>query len=168
MVHGSAPLLGLQRSRAIPTPYQLVPLLLAVGRERVRLLIADDVGVGKTIEIESVVSELLARSLVHRAMFVVPANLREQTCEALAHFFHIDATTVSWHRLRALERNLMPGQSVWEAHPFVIVSIDYAKKYPGRIRDAKWDLLVFDEAHLCARPPTKPVWVCGFLGVPRA
>ncbi len=153
LVHGSAPLLGLQRSRAIPTPYQLVPLLLAVGRERVRLLIADDVGVGKTIEMGLVVSELLARSLVHRALFVVPANLREQTREALAHFFHIDATIVSRHRLRSLERSLMPGQSVWEAHPFVVVSVDYAKKYPGRILDAGWDLVVFDEAHLCARPP---------------
>ena len=153
MVHGSAPLLGLQRSRAIPTPYQLVPLLLAVGRERVRLLIADDVGVGKTIEMGLVVSELLSRSLVHRALFVVPANLREQTRDALSHFFHIDATIVSRHQLRSLERNLMPGQSVWEAHPFVIVSVDYAKRYPGRILDAGWDLVVFDEAHLCARPP---------------
>ena len=60
LVHGSAPLAGLQRSRAIPTPYQLVPLLLAVGKDRVRLLIADDVGVGKTIEMGLVTSELIA------------------------------------------------------------------------------------------------------------
>jgi ERCC4-related helicase len=152
LVHGSAPLAGMQRSRAIPTPYQLVPLLLAVGRERVRLLIADDVGVGKTIEMGLVVSEMVARGLVRRALFVVPANLREQTRDALSHFFHIDATIVAGHLLRGLERQLMPGQSVWHAHSFVVVSIDYAKLHPGEILGAGWDLVVFDEAHLCARP----------------
>jgi hypothetical protein len=91
LVHGSAPLVGLQRSRAIPTPYQLVPLLLAVGRERVRVLIADDIGVGKTIEMGLVIAELVARGLVRRALFVVPANLREQTRDALSHF-------LSWRR----------------------------------------------------------------------
>lgn len=152
LVHGSAPLVGLQRSRAIPTPYQLVPLLLAVGRERVRLLIADDVGVGKTIEMGLVTAELVARGLVRRALFVVPANLREQTRDALSHFFHLDATIVAGHLLRGLERQLMPGQSVWHAHPFVVVSVDYAKRNAGKILDAKWDLIVFDEAHLCAQP----------------
>ena len=116
LVHGSAPLAGLQRSRAIPTPYQLVPLLLAVGKEQVRLLIADDVGVGKTIEMGLVTSELIARGKVRRALFVVPANLCEQTQEALSHFFHLDATIIAGHLRRGLERQLMPGQSVWEAH----------------------------------------------------
>lgn len=158
LVHGSAPLAGLQRSRAIPTPYQLVPLLLAIGRERVRLLIADDVGVGKTIEMGLVTSELIARGKVRRALFVVPANLREQTQEALSHFFHLDATIVAGHLMRGLERQLMPGQSVWEAHDLVIVSIDYAKRHPGEILNPAhpWDLVVFDEAHLCARPHQVP------------
>lgn len=156
LVHGSAPLAGMQRSRAIPTPYQLVPLLLAVSQERVRLLIADDVGVGKTIEMGLVVSELAARGLVRRALFVVPANLRDQTAEALSHFFHIDATIVAGHLMRGLERQLMPGQSVWHANPFVVVSIDYAKFHPGEILGADWDLVVFDEAHLCARPHQSP------------
>ena len=158
LVHGSAPLAGLQRSRAIPTPYQLVPLLLAVGKERVRLLIADDVGVGKTIEMGLVASELIARGRVRRALFVVPANLREQTQEALSHFFHLDATIVSGQTRKGLERRLMPGESVWEAHDFVIVSIDYAKRHPGEILNPAhpWDLAVFDEAHLCARPHQPP------------
>ena len=158
LVHGSAPLAGLQRSRAIPTEYQLVPLLLAIGKERVRLLIADDVGVGKTIEMGLVTAELIARGKVRRALFVVPANLREQTQEALSHFFHLDATIVAGHLRRGLERQLMPGQSVWEAHDFVIVSVDYAKRHPGEILNHAhpWDLIVFDEAHLCARPHQAP------------
>src|SRR3954470_19887197 len=92
LVHGSAPIHGLQRSRAIPTPYQLVPLLMALGEERVRLLIADDVGIGKTIEAGLVLAELLSRGLARRVLVVVPANLREQWQEALDHFFHLDAT----------------------------------------------------------------------------
>ena len=156
LVHGSAPLMGLQRSRAIPTEYQLVPLLLAIGQERVRLLIADDVGVGKTIEMGLVVSELIARGQVRRALFVVPANLREQTCEALAHFFHLDTKIVAGHLLRALERQLMPGQSVWRAFPYVVVSVDYAKAHTAEILDAPWDLVVIDEAHLCAQPHVAP------------
>ena len=158
LVHGSAPLAGLQRSRAIPTPYQLVPLLLAVGKDRVRLLIADDVGVGKTIEMGLVTSELIARGKVRRALFVVPANLREQTQEALSHFFHLDATIIAGHLRRGLERHLMAGQSVWEAHDLVVVSVDYAKRHPGEILNPShpWDLVVFDEAHLCARPHRPP------------
>ena len=158
LVHGSAPLAGLQRSRAIPTPYQLVPLLLAVGKDRVRLLIADDVGVGKTIEMGLVTSELIARGKVRRALFVVPANLREQTQEALSHFFHLDATIIAGHLRRGLERQLMPGQSVWEAHDLVVVSVDYAKRHPGEILNPShpWDLVVFDEAHLCAQPHRPP------------
>ena len=47
LLHGTAPILGLQRSRAIPTDFQIVPLLMALGSDRVRLLIADDVGTGR-------------------------------------------------------------------------------------------------------------------------
>jgi len=50
----------------------------------------------------------------------------------------------------------MPGQSVWHAYPFVVVSIDYAKRHPGEILSADWDLIVFDEAHACARPHRSP------------
>src|SRR5947209_14507118 len=60
LIHGSAPFLGLQRSRAIPEPFQLVPLLMSLDMASVRLLIADDVGVGKTIQAGLIVSELMA------------------------------------------------------------------------------------------------------------
>src|SRR4051812_2189697 len=70
LVHGAAPIVGLQRSRAIPTPYQIVPLLMSLGEDRVRLLIADDVGVGKTIEAGLVLAELLARRRARRVLIV--------------------------------------------------------------------------------------------------
>jgi SNF2 family DNA or RNA helicase len=156
LVHGSAPILGLQRSRAIPTPYQLVPLLMALGEERVRLLVADDVGIGKTVEAGLVLAELLARGLARRVLVVVPANLREQWQEALDHFFHLDATIISSDRLPALERRLLPGQSPWEAHNVVIASVDYLKLHRHLVLQYPWDVAIVDEAHLCARPHRRP------------
>lgn len=152
LLHGTAPILGLQRSRAIPTDYQMVPLLMALGADRVRMLVADDVGTGKTIEAGLVLSELIARGKARRVLIVVPANLREQWREALDHFFHLDATVVSGTLMPALERQLLPGQSVWATHNVVIASIDYLKTKTAHVLSHDWDLVVIDEAHLCAQP----------------
>lgn len=152
MIHAGAPFLGLQRSRATPETYQLVPLLMALGMERVRLLIGDDVGVGKTIEAGLILAELVARGLVERALVVVPAALRDQWQDTLKRFFHIDAIIIRGETRPALERTLMPGQSPWRAFPFVITSVDYAKARRGEILAHPWDLVIFDEVHLCARP----------------
>jgi ERCC4-related helicase len=156
LVHGTAPILGLQRSRAIPTDYQLVPLLLTLGQDRVRLLIADDVGTGKTVEAGLVLAELMARGQARRVLVCVPANLREQWRDALDHFFHIDATVVAGHLLPALERRLLPGQSVWTANDVVVASIDYLKFRTEAVLFHGWDVVVVDEAHLTARPHTLP------------
>lgn len=156
MIHAGAPFLGLQRSRATPETYQLVPLLMALGMERVRLLIGDDVGVGKTIEAGLVLAELVARGLVERALIVVPAALRDQWQDTLKRFFHIDAVVIRGETRPALERSLMPGQSPWRAFPFVITSVDYAKARRGEILAHSWDFVIFDEVHLCARPHVMP------------
>jgi hypothetical protein len=77
LLHGTAPLISLQRSRVIPKDYQLVPVVMALEVPRVRMLIADDVGLGKTIEAGLIVTELLARQMATRLLVIVPANLRE-------------------------------------------------------------------------------------------
>lgn len=155
LLHGTAPILGLQRSRAIPTDYQLVPLLLAMGEERVRMLIADSVGTGKTIEAGLVLAELLARGRVRRILIAVPANLREQWQDALDHFFHISSVVVAGHLMPALQRQLLPGQSVWSANDVVVASIDYLKTRTQTVLAHGWDAIVIDEAHLCAKPHTQ-------------
>jgi len=152
MIHGSAPFLGLQRSRAVPEPYQLVPLLMALGASPVRLLIGDDVGIGKTIEAGLIASELVARGSAQRILVVVPASLREQWVEALSRFFHLDAVILSGQTRPALERLLLPGESPWEAFPIIVASIDYLKKRTGEVLSYSWDLMLVDEAHLAARP----------------
>ena len=156
LLHGTAPILGLQRSRAIPTDFQIVPLLMALGSDRVRLLIADDVGTGKTVEAGLILSELLARGRARRVLIVVPANLRDQWRDTLDTMFHIDATIVAGHLLPALERRLLPGQSVWATHDVVIASIDYLKTRTEEVLSHGWDLVLVDEAHLAAQPHTEP------------
>ncbi|RME54160.1 MAG: helicase [Deltaproteobacteria bacterium] len=156
LIHGSAPFLGLQRSRAVPEAYQLVPLLMALDASPVRLLIGDDVGIGKTIEAGLIVSELLARGSAERLLVVVPASLREQWRESLSRFFHLDAIILSGQTRPALERRLLPGESPWEAFPVVIASIDYLKRRTGEVLSHAWDIVVVDEAHIAARPHEGP------------
>ncbi len=155
MIHGTAPLTSLRTSAVIPTEYQLAPVIMALNQgARVRMLIADDVGLGKTIEAGLVATELKSRNLVSRILIICPQNLREQWQDALRYFFRIDAKIFSSVHLRGLERNIPPGMNPWEYYPCVITSIDYIKT--DRIREfalgVKWDLVLIDEAHLAAKP----------------
>nr|QNO49719.1 RNA polymerase-associated protein RapA [Methanosarcinales archaeon ANME-2c ERB4]QNO49747.1 RNA polymerase-associated protein RapA [Methanosarcinales archaeon ANME-2c ERB4] len=154
MVHGTAPLLSLQRSRVIAESFQIVPVVMALDMSVVKILIADDVGLGKTIEAGLIVTELLARQCASRLLVICPANLRDQWKEALNYFFHIDAKIVSTQHLRSLERNIPPGMSPWEYYPYLIVSMDYAKTPHNRatILEHRWDIVLIDEAHNLAKP----------------
>ncbi len=154
LLHGSAPLLSLQRSRVIPTNYQLVPVALALEEPRVRLAIFDDVGLGKTVEAGLIVTELLARQMASRVLVVCPANLREQWREALAYFFHLEARIISTRHRREMERQLPVGANPWEFYRCLIVSEDYAKDAAIRqqILEQSWDVVVIDEAHTLAKP----------------
>ena len=154
LLHGSAPLISLQCSRVIPKDYQLVPVVMALEMPRVRMLIADDVGLGKTIEAGLIITELLARQMATRLLVIVPANLREQWREALDYFFHIPARIISSRHRREMERELPAGSNPWEHYRFLITSVDYAKQ-PGvknQILEQRWDIVVVDEAHQVAKP----------------
>src|SRR4029079_19430442 len=77
-----------------PRPYQLVPLMMALKLDPVRLLIADDVGIGKTIEAATVARELLDRREIQRMAVLCPPHLAEQWQEELQEKFHIEAELV--------------------------------------------------------------------------
>lgn len=154
LLHGSAPLLSLQRSSVIPTNYQLVPIVMALDSPKVRLLVADDVGMGKSIEAGLVITELMARHRAQRILLVLPANLRQQWKDAMSYFFHVDFRIISTQHRREMERQLPAGANPWEFYDRLITSVDYAKS-PGiknQILEQSWDLVLFDEAHQEAKP----------------
>lgn len=155
MIHGTAPLLSLQRSRVVPEPFQMVPVIMSLEMPRVRMLIADDVGLGKTIEAGLIVTELFARQRASRLLVICPASLREQWREALNYFFHIDARIISSRHRREMERELPPGTNPWEYYPYLIASMDYAKMpevRPQILEQKNWDVVLVDEAHNVAKP----------------
>lgn len=135
-----------------PRPYQLVPLLMALRQDPVRLLIADDVGIGKTIESGLIAREMLDQGGVQRLAVLCPPHLAEQWQAELSDKFHLEATLVLASTAARLERGLPPGRSVFEEHPIVVVSLDYIKADRRRddfLRSCP-KLVIVDEAHTCA------------------
>lgn len=137
-----------------PRPYQLVPLLMALKLDPVRLLIADDVGIGKTVEAGLIAKELLTTGDAAGLAVLCPPHLAEQWQRELAEKFHLHAELVLASTAARLERDLPVGTSIFEAHPITIVSMDFIKS--DRHRDdflrACPDLVIVDEAHTCADP----------------
>src|ERR1700692_4743081 len=87
-----------------PRPYQLVPLMMALKLDPVRLLIADDVGIGKTVEAALIARELLDRGEIRRFTVLCPPHLAEQWQQELREKFHIEAELVLSSTITRLER----------------------------------------------------------------
>ena len=134
-----------------PRPYQLVPLMMALQLDPVRMLIADDVGIGKTIEACVIARELLDRGEIQRLAVLCPPPLAEQWQRELAEKFHIEAELVLSSTIQRLERDLHVGESVFDRHAFTVVSTDFIKQ-PQRAEDFAHrcpELVIVDEAHGC-------------------
>jgi superfamily II DNA or RNA helicase len=147
---GAGPFRSLGRLGVRPRPYQLVPLIMALRLDPIRLLIADDVGIGKTVEAALIARELLDRGEVRRLTVLCPPHLCDQWQRELAEKFAIDAVVVRSSTAAALERVLPRGDvSIFEYFPFTIASIDYVKS--DRRRDSFLrtcaELVIVDEAH---------------------
>ena len=134
-----------------PRAYQLVPLLMALRLPTVRLLIADDVGIGKTIEAGLILRELIDRSEIERFAVLCPPHLVEQWTEELKSKFDLDAVAVTAASAPRLERGLTVSQTLFDAYPFTVVSLDYIKSDRRRESFARAcpALVVVDEAHAC-------------------
>jgi superfamily II DNA or RNA helicase len=135
-----------------PRPYQLVPLLMALKLDPVRLLIADDVGIGKTIEAGLIARELLDRGEIQRMAVLCPPPLAEQWQAELQNKFHIETELVLPSTAARLERDLDLGESVFDRYPKVVVSLDYIKSDRHREDFLRLcpELVIVDEAHTCA------------------
>ena len=147
----SGPFRSFGRIAVEPRPYQLVPLMMALKLDPVRMLIADDVGIGKTIEACLIARELLDRGEIRRIAVLCPPHLAEQWQRELAEKFHIDAALVLSSTIQRLERDLPLGVSVFDRHPFTVVSTDFIKA-PRRAEDFALrcpEFVIVDEAHGC-------------------
>jgi superfamily II DNA or RNA helicase len=150
---GAGPFRSFGNIAVEPRAYQLVPLLMALKQPTVRLLVADDVGVGKTIEGALIARELLDRGEIERMTVLCPPHLCEQWQRELSERFHIQAAVVRSNSADRLERDLPPGTSLFHAHPFTVVSLDYIKSERRReaFQRSCPEFVIVDEAHTCTQ-----------------
>ncbi len=153
---GAGPFRSFGNLNVEPRAYQLVPLLMALKLEPIRLLVADDVGIGKTIEAGLIARELLDRGEIERLTVICPPHLCEQWQAELAEKFNIDGVVVRTGTATRLERGLRPDESVFEVHPHTVVSLDYIKSDRRRsdFLRACPEFVIVDEAHTCVRANT--------------
>ncbi len=151
--NGAGPFRSFGNIAVEPRAYQLVPLLMAMKQATVRLLIADDVGIGKTIEGALIARELLDRGEIQHLAVLCPPHLCEQWQRELAERFHIHAVIVRTASAARLERDLPPGTSVFDAHPYTVVSLDYIKSERRREAFQRFcpEFVIVDEAHTCTQ-----------------
>jgi SNF2 family DNA or RNA helicase len=143
--------------------YQLDPVVRAIQMPRVNLLIADDVGLGKTIEAGMVKLELVIRNRARRILIVCPASLQVQWRDQMRDKFGLDFRIVDSEMMRQLRRKRGIHVNPWMHFPRLITSIDFIKRerplrqftetLPNEgesIYPRRYDILVLDEAHNCA------------------
>ncbi|MFJ7072868.1 helicase-related protein [Streptomyces sp. NPDC098781] len=148
---GAGPFRSLAGIAVEPRAYQLVPLLMALRQKTVRMLISDDVGIGKTIEAGLIAREMLAQGEATGLAVLCSPALAEQWQQELRSKFGIDAELVLSSTVSRLERGLDLGQSLFDRYPNVIVSTDFIKSTRHRddfVRHCP-DLVIVDEAHTC-------------------
>ncbi|MBR8829306.1 MAG: DEAD/DEAH box helicase [Gomphosphaeria aponina SAG 52.96 = DSM 107014] len=147
---GAGPFRCLGRLLVRPRPYQLVPLLMALKQDIIRLLISDGVGIGKTIEAGLIIRELLDRNEIKRVGVLCPPQICDQWQRELKEKFHIDAVVIRSGTVSKLERNLPSGNHhIFSYYTHIIVSLDYAKSDRRRASFLTHcpDLVVVDEVH---------------------
>src|SRR5688572_21950907 len=146
------------RSGASIEDYQLDPLVRAIDMARTNLLIADDVGLGKTIEAGLVIQEMLLRHRARTVLVVCPASLQEKWRVEMLEKFGLEFRVVDTAYIKQLRRERGIHANPWTSHPRLITSMDWVKSGEGLrgMRDVlpshaghprKFDLLVVDEAH---------------------
>lgn len=146
---GATPFRSLGRISIRPRTYQFVPLLMALRLDPVRLLIADDVGVGKTIEALLIAREMLDRGEIKRLCVLCPPYLCEQWQKELAEKFNLEAEIIRSGTVGQLERRKTSPDSIYKYYPIQVVSIEFAKSDRNRalfLLDCP-DFVIVDEAH---------------------
>ena len=146
---GAAPLRCLANISIRPRTYQFVPLLMALRLDPVRLFIADDVGVGKTIEALLVARELFDRGEITRLAVLCPPYLCDQWQKELTEKFNLEAVVFRSGMIAQLEREAPRGTSIYEYFPIQVISIDWVKTDRNRRLFLQYcpELVIVDEVH---------------------
>ena len=152
--NGSGPFRCLAKLSFRPRSYQIVPLIMALRQDVTRLLIADDVGIGKTIEALLIIKELLERRIIKRFAVVCLPHLCDQWQREVREKIGMDAVVIRSNTQARLDREIVGDTSVYQYYPFQIISIDFIKSDTRRavfIEEAP-EMVVVDEVHTCACP----------------
>ncbi len=142
------PHLAIGMSQIDPLPHQIDAVYnYLLQSPRIRFLLADDPGAGKTIMAGLLLKELQYRGVVERTLVVAPANLTMQWQDEMRTRFGEDFTVIRSAQLKA-----HPGPAVWQHHPRAVISVDLARRKEVRetFEGIKWDLVIVDEAHKMA------------------
>ena len=156
-------LLSISNSRMVPEPYQLLAVKKVMESLRQRFLIADDVGLGKTIEAGLILQELTARQRGSRILIVTPASLQDQWKKEIQRHFLRTLYIYNSRKMEGIKELVDENLNPWLAKNSIITSIDWVKpQYEGTggsrrntnpIFDQlmkvekRWDLVIIDEAH---------------------
>lgn len=137
-----------------PRSYQVIPLVMSLKQEVTRLLIADDVGIGKTVEALMILKEAMERGEVERFAVICLPHLCEQWNSELKDKLDIDAEIIRSSTIARLERNIPDDRSVFHHYPYQVISVDYVKQSSKKgifLNDCP-EFIIVDEAHTCTMP----------------
>ena len=144
------PQYGLSNARIEPLPHQIFAAHTALSKQQTRLILADEVGLGKTIEAGLILKELITRGVAQRIVIICPASLQYQWQSELSSKFN--------EKFEVMDKVASDFFGKQKKNPFeqvdrIITSINYVTREPrqDQLLEAGWDLVIFDEAHRVRR-----------------
>lgn len=141
--------------------YQLYPVWKALMMPRITMLLADDVGLGKTIEAGLILNELSARGRLRRILIICPASLQIQWRDEMSEKFSLNFTVINRESTQELQKEYGVDSNPWSFYPRIITSIDYLRQKDvqesfesasktfalSNSTGTPWEMLIIDEAH---------------------